>query len=274
MHNREYSQGKHGFTMAMNAFGDMTTEEFRQVMNGFQKHKHKRSGKTFHAPLLFNPPPSMDWREKGYVTGVKNQGQCGSCWAFSATGSLEGQMYKKSGKLISLSEQNLVDCSRSQGNQGCNGGLMNNAFQYVKENGGLDTEESYPYLAKDSDSCKYRPEFSAANDTGFVNIPQNEKALLKALATIGPISVAIDAGHPSFMFYDTGIYEDPECSSEDLDHGVLLVGYGSEGNPPKDFWIVKNSWGESWGIKGYIKMIRNKNNHCGIATAGSYPTVN
>ncbi|KAK1343846.1 hypothetical protein QTO34_014400, partial [Cnephaeus nilssonii] len=264
LHNREYSLRKHGFTMAMNAFGDMTNEEFRQVMNGFQKQK-QRNGKI---------PSSVDWREKGYVTPVKNQGQCGSCWAFSATGSLEGQMFRKTGKLVSPNEQNLVDCSCAQGNQGCNGGLMANAFQYVKDNKGLDTEESYPYIARESNTCNYKPEYIAANDTGFVDIPQREKALLKAVATVGPISVAIDAGHSSFQFYYEDIYYEPNCSSKDMDHSVLVVGYGSEGGESKNnkFWIVKNSWCSGWGMNGYIKMARDQSNHCGIATAASYPT--
>ncbi|CAD7692883.1 unnamed protein product [Nyctereutes procyonoides] len=232
LHNREYSQGKHGFTMAMNAFGDMTNEEFRQVINGFQNQKHKK-GKVFQEPLFAEIPKSVDWREKGYVTSVKNQGQCGSCWAFSATG-----------KLVPLSKQNLVDCSQSQGNEDCNGGLMDNAFQYVKDNGCLDSEESYPYLERDTDTCNYKPECSAAHDTGFVDLPQWEKALMKAMATLGSIPVAIDVGHESFQFYQSSIYFDPDCSSKDLDHGVLVVGYAFEGRDSNNkFWIVKNSWG-------------------------------
>ncbi|XP_016078356.1 PREDICTED: cathepsin L1 [Miniopterus natalensis] len=271
LHNREYNLGKQGFTMAMNAFGDMTNEEFRQVMNGLQYQKHKKR-KVFREPLLADMPPTVDWREEGYVTPVKNQGHCGSCWAFSATGALEGQMFRKTGKLISLSEQNLVDCSQAQGNMGCRGGLMDNAFRYVQSNGGLDSEESYPYQAMVG-SCKYRPEDSVANDTGFVDIPQQEMSLMKAVATVGPISVAVDASHISFQFYEDGIYYDPHCSSENLDHGVLVVGYGFEGELNNKYWIVKNSWGRAWGRNGYIKMAKDRDNHCGIATAASYPTV-
>ncbi|KAK1344479.1 hypothetical protein QTO34_013176 [Cnephaeus nilssonii] len=147
LHNQEYNLGRQTFTLAMNAFGDMTNKEFIQVRNGLQNQKHKRR-RVFREPYAAEIPPTVDWREEGYVTPVNNQGQCGSCWAFSATGALEGQMFWKTGKLISLSEQNLVDGSQAQGNEGCNGGLMNNAFQYVKSNGGLDSEESYPYQVK------------------------------------------------------------------------------------------------------------------------------
>ncbi|XP_070286242.1 procathepsin L-like [Myotis yumanensis] len=273
LHNQEYNLGRQSFTLAMNAFGDMTKEEFTQVMNGHQNQKFKKR-RVFREPYVTEIPPTVDWRKEGYVTPVKNQGHCGSCWAFSATGALEGQMFRKTGKLISLSEQNLVDCSQAQGNEGCNGGLMDNAFQYVKSNGGLDSEESYPYQATVG-PCRYRPEDSVANVTGFVDVPGQESALMRAVATEGPISVAIDASHLSFQFYKDGIYYERRCSSVDLDHGVLVVGYGFEGEDSSNnkYWIVKNSWGEGWGQNGYVKMAKDRNNHCGIATAASYPTV-
>ncbi|XP_066221815.1 procathepsin L-like isoform X2 [Saccopteryx leptura] len=273
LHNREHRHGKHSFTTAMNAFGDMTNKEFRTMMNGFRKEK-QRKGKVFREAPDAEIPPSVDWREKGYVTPVKDQGQCGSCWAFSATGALEGQIFRKTGKLVSLSEQNLVDCSRSQGNDGCNGGCMNYAFQYVKDNGGLDTEESYPYQAKDK-ICKYKPENSAAKDAGFMNIHKQEKSLMAAVAAVGPIAVAMDAGHYSFQFYKKGVYYYPKCSNKHLNHGVLVVGYYFEEAEPNNntYWLVKNSWGTGWGMDGYFKIAKDQGNHCGIATAASYPIV-
>jgi cathepsin L len=275
-HNLEADMDVHTYTMGMNQFGDMTTEEFRKQMNGFKMNSKIDSSEfdrhTFLPASNVVLPASVDWRTKGYVTPVKDQGQCGSCWAFSATGSLEGQTFAKTMKLPSLSEQNLVDCSGSFGNMGCSGGLMDYAFQYIKVNKGIDTEMSYPYEAR-NDKCRFKAANVGATDTGFMDIKaMNETDLQNAIATIGPISVAIDASHGSFQFYKSGVYNEPQCSATQLDHGVLAVGYDTT-STSQDYYIVKNSWGTSWGSQGYIWMTRNKKNQCGIATMASYPLV-
>ncbi|XP_047237735.1 procathepsin L-like isoform X1 [Girardinichthys multiradiatus] len=276
LHNLESAMGKHPYTLGMNHFGDMTNKEFRKMMNGYRPRAEKKAkGSSFMKPNFLNAPSAVDWREEGYVTPVKDQGQCGSCWAFSATGSMEGQLYRKTRKLVSLSEQDLVDCSGSEGNYGCNGGWMNNAFQYVMDNRGLDSEASYPYMAVDM-PCRYNPSYNSINVTGFMNILRgSEQALMEAVASVGPISVAIDAGHESFQFYQSGIYYEELCSSQELDHGVLVVGYGTQKSFffDENYWIVKNSWGVNWGDNGYIYMAKDKYNNCGIASAASYPLV-
>ena len=204
---------------------------------------------------------------QGYVTDVKNQGHCGSCWAFSATGSMEGAWFNKTKKLTSLSEQNIVDCDKKS--LGCKGGNMPNAFRYVISAGGDDTEASYPYKGIQG-TCNFSRSDIGASMKSFKEVKQfDEKALKKAVSEVGPISVAIDASKPNFHHYSNGTYYEEECSSTKLDHGVLAVGYGGDNNG--DFWIVKNSWGLSWGMKGYIHMSRNKKNNCGIATDASYP---
>lgn len=279
LHNRKYQLGQVSYKLAMNKYGDMLHHEFVKTMNGFNKSinlqlraERQPVGATFIEPANVELPESVDWRKDGAVTGVKDQGHCGSCWSFSATGALEGQHFRQTGVLVSLSEQNLIDCSGKYGNNGCNGGLMDQAFLYVKDNKGLDTEKSYPYEGED-DKCRYNPRRSAATDIGYVDIPQGDERKLKAaVATIGPISIAIDASHQSFQFYSEGVYSEPECSSEELDHGVLIVGYGTD-EDGNDYWLVKNSWGETWGDKGYIKMSRNKDNQCGVASSASYPLV-
>lgn len=274
-HNLQADRGVHTFWLGMNEYADMTIDEFRSVMNGYKSDPNpvSRCGHymTPNNVELTDLPDSVDWRDKGYVTPIKNQGQCGSCWSFSTTGSLEGQHFRKTQKLVSLSEKNLMDCSTAEGNHGCHGGLMDLAFAYVIKNNGIDTEESYPYEPRDG-TCKFKRENVGATEVSCMDIErESESDLQKAVAMEGPISVAIDAGHRSFQLYKTGIYKEPECSSVRLDHGVLAVGYGSEGDA--DYWIVKNSWGTSWGMEGYVKMARNNRNMCGIATQASFPTV-
>jgi cathepsin L len=272
-HNLEADLGMHTYTLGMNRYGDLTNEEFKKQMNGFKASTETSTfdRHTFLAPSNVVIPATVDWRKEGYVTPIKDQGQCGSCWAFSATGSLEGQTFAKTKTLPSLSEQNLVDCSGKFGNMGCNGGLMDSAFQYIKSNKGIDTEASYPYEAVDG-KCRFKKADVGATDTGFVDIKaQNETDLQAAIATVGPISVAIDASHSSFQLYKSGIYNEPDCSATQLDHGVLAVGYDASGS--QEYYIVKNSWGTSWGSEGYIWMSRNKQNQCGIATMASYPLV-
>jgi len=279
-HNKLYAAGKKSYTLGLNHFADMSHSEWKGHIGSCLLRRdaaRKSKGSTFLSPAHLTAPKQVDWRQKGYVTAVKNQGQCGSCWSFSTTGALEGQTFRKTGKLVSLSEQQLIDCSRKYGNMGCNGGLMDNAFQYVEEAGGLESEKDYPYIDRMGprpQKCKFDESKVVAKDTGFVDIPVgNEHALTMALASQGPVSVAIDAGEPSFMLYKSGVYDEPECSPTKLDHGVLAVGYGVDDETDKDFYIVKNSWSAFWGENGYIRMSRNKDNQCGIASSASYPLV-
>jgi len=269
----EHNRKNLGFTLGMNRFGDLTAEEFKVLYNGMRINASQivQSGNVHTHDNRFELPDSVDWRTKGVVTAVKNQGQCGSCWAFSTTGSVEGMSAIKTGKLVSLSEQNLVDCSGSFGNYGCNGGLMDSAFKYIIANKGIDTEASYPYTARDG-NCKFNRANVGATISSYADVQsKSESALQNAIANLGPISVAIDAGHSSFQLYKSGVYYEPKCSPTQLDHGVLAVGYGTDTG--KDYYIVKNSWGTDWGMQGYILMSRNKNNNCGIATRSSYPKV-
>ncbi|XP_064645191.1 procathepsin L-like [Lineus longissimus] len=271
-HNLEADLGQHTFWMGLNEYSDWTTEEYKKYLNGFKGLSGAFPNNTKH---FVNPgtaaPATVDWRSQGYVTPIKNQGQCGSCWAFSTTGTLEGQHFKKTGRLVSLSEQNLVDCAWPEGCAGCNGCWQRYAMEYIKTNPGVDTETCYPYHAKNG-NCHFNPQCVGAELTGYVAIRQNDENDLKsATASIGPIAISIDASHSSFQQYRSGVYYESQCSSKSLDHAVLVVGYGTDNG--SDYWLVKNSWGTTWGDNGYIKMARNRDNNCGVASYATYPTV-
>jgi cathepsin L len=281
IHNQEFEQGLHSYTLGMNQFGDMTLKEFvanhlldsKQINKAFDSQKDNPITGQYLSPLNLGPlPVSVDWRKQGYVTPVKDQGQCGSCWAFSTTGSLEGQYFRKTKKLVSFSEQQLVDCSKTDGNQGCNGGLMHNAFNYIKKKG-IENSQDYPYKARD-DRCSYNQSKVVTKIANEVKILKgNESKLQEATATQGPISVAIDASRSSFQLYKSGVYDEPACNPANLDHAVLVVGYGVDDQTKKPYWLVKNSWAEKWGESGYIRMSRNRRNQCGIASMASYPQL-
>ncbi|XP_054636726.1 cathepsin S-like isoform X2 [Dunckerocampus dactyliophorus] len=269
LHNLEASMGAHTFLLSMNFMGDMTPDEIRQSLATLTPPTDlQRSSESMWTSM--DVPASVDWRDQGCVTPVKMQGSCGSCWAFSAAGALEGQWARTTGTLVDLSPQNLVDCSGKYGNHGCNGGFMDRALQYVIDNHGIDSEASYPYTGR-SEQCHYSPAHRAANCSAYNFLPKGDEDALKgALAAIGPISVAIDASRPKFAFYKSGVYDDASCSQK-VNHGVLAVGYGTLNG--HDYWLVKNSWGRSFGEEGYIRMARNKNNQCGVALFACYPII-
>lgn len=272
LHNLEHSMGMHSYDLGMNHLGDMTSEEVTSLMSSLRVPSQWQTNGTYKSNPNQRLPDSLDWRERGCVTEVKYQGSCGSCWAFSAVGALEAQLKLITGKLVSLSAQNLVDCSTEAkyGNKGCQGGFMTEAFQYIIDNGGIESDASYPYKAMDG-KCHYDSKNRAATCSRYIQLPfGDEEALKEAVATKGPVSVAIDASHPSFFLYRSGVYDDPSCT-DNVNHGVLVVGYGNLDG--KDYWLVKNSWGLHFGEQGYIRMARNNKNHCGIASYCSYPEI-
>ncbi|KAI3952149.1 hypothetical protein MKW98_005844 [Papaver atlanticum] len=268
------------YKLVDNKFADMTNEEFRAKYLGL---------KTFPSIKIVNDdafiklntskklPKNVDWRKKKAVTRVKDQGDCGSCWAFSAVAAVEGINKIKTGKLVSLSEQQVIDCNNGgndiRGKPGCNGGLIDLAYDYIKENG-LTNESRYPYRGID-DICKKKQVAARKNlvtITSYKQVPANNEKILEAVVAQQPVSTAIDARNFVFRFYSEGIFTG-DCE-DNLSHGVAIVGYGGGSKKENKYWIVKNSWGMNWGEKGYIRMsrgVKSKQGLCGIAKIPSYP---
>lgn len=291
-HNTKQTQSS--FTQGINQLTDLTPEEIITSRCGFRlgpnttAHEEPIDGLLQTLLLTFNESisgaehsrawydnllgrdSSLDWRERGRVSRVKDQGSCGSCWAFATTGALESALAARN-RYTLLSEQNLVDCSRRYGNNGCSGGLMDAALRYVRDHGIMSSAD-YPYRAKDG-QCRFRRDKAVTRSRGSARIPAgNESMLRMAVALFGPIPVAIDASQRSFHSYKSGVYDERGCKSSPraLNHAVLLVGYGSD-KAAGDYWLIKNSWGRSWGDNGYMKLARNRRNQCGIASYAVVP---
>ncbi|XAR67197.1 Cathepsin H [Bertholletia excelsa] len=266
----EHNQKGLSYTLAVNKFADWTWEEFQEHRLGAAQNCSATT-KGNHILTSEVLPESKDWRKSGIVSAIKDQGACGSCWSFSATGALEAAYAQAFGKNISLSEQQLVDCAGAFNNSGCGGGLPSQAFEYIRYNGGLETEESYPYTAKNG-QCSFSSQNVAVKVVDVVNITLDaENELKHAVAMVRPVSVAFEVVR-DFRFYKDGVYSSEKCGNTQMDvnHAVLAVGYGVENGTA--YWIVKNSWGEDWGDHGYFRMALGKN-MCGVATCASYPVV-
>lgn len=298
----------YNFELEVNEFTDLTEEEFKDFIKNqyLSKHLHIRPSNevirkrqrirpindvnvNLNGDINFNKVTAscqpfvhsknlslllneIDWRQLGAVTLPKDQGQCGSCWSFSASGAIEGAWAIKHGELISLSEQHLIDCSTGYNNNGCQGGLMDSAFEYVIDSGGMCSEAEVPYEGKQHLFCK--PCGYVVNIKGCVDVTPNNQLHLKEAVSIGPVSVAIEADTSVFQFYSNGVIDSVKCGTN-FNHGVLVVGYGTENG--KDYWLVKNSWGINWGDGGFVKIgrssVANDPGICGIAMQPSYPVV-
>ncbi|KAL3321913.1 hypothetical protein AABB24_039500 [Solanum stoloniferum] len=262
------------YKLGLTKFADLTNEEYRSIYlgtksSGDRRRLSKNISDRYLPKVGDSLPESVDWRDKGVLVGVKDQGSCGSCWAFSAVAAMESINAIVTGNLISLSEQELVDCDKSY-NQGCDGGLMDYAFEFVINNGGIDSEEDYPYKERNGVCDQYRKNAKVVVIDSYEDVPvNNEKALQKAVAH-QPVSIALEAGGRDFQHYKSGIFTG-KCGTA-VDHGVVAAGYGTENG--LDYWIVRNSWGADWGEKGYLRVQRNvasSSGLCGLAIEPSYP---
>ena len=286
----EYNKKQTGVFLQINEFGDLTNSEFRALRTTRQIHD-VQDIKQFQPPVgeiipeskdwreenVVTPvgeiiPESKDWREENVVTPVKNQGDCGSCYAFSAVSAISSMLAIRSGELVALSEQQVIDCSAPWGNNGCDGGAPQVVFQYAHETAGLLPDVDYPYTGTGG-VCKANYTLAVAHVDGWERVKKySEQDLKWAVGLMGPVSVGVDAGERSFQFYKSGVYSDPMCMTSRIDHAVVVVGYGTT-DKGIDYWIVRNSWGDKWGMQGYFWLARNKQNMCGVASQALFPLV-
>lgn len=292
------------YSLGHNQYSDIPNEEFKKMFSLgqhslpteviLQKHKENvaknllfsqgEDYEAFKSEIRYlteeskknNLPDEVDWVAAGAVTPVKNQGRCGACWAFSTTGAIEGAKFINTGELVSLSEQNLMDCDHVD--HSCEGGLMENAFQFDETFQGLCSEDDYPYLAKDEDKCKRDcTKVPGTTVKSFIDIPESDEHGLLASIVLQPTSIAMQADSLSFQLYSGGVFDDPDCGSEgEIDHGVLAVGFGLDEESGHKYIKVKNSWGDSWGEGGYIRLKRWSKNQwgtCAILRIMTAPTL-
>lgn len=266
------------WTAAINKFSDLTYSEFKKNYLGASGQDCSATGSRSQKRVrrlyrrFQQKPKSLDWRSKGIISQVEDQGQCGSCWTFSTTGLLEAHMALYGNKKELFSQQNLIDCAGKFNNFGCDGGLPSQALEYIRFNGGLDTLNSYPYRGVDG-KCHFNRASVGVRVKAVHNISEGDEVeLFDALATVGPISIAYDCSD-AFMSYSEGVFSDPNCSkdSQHVNHAVLAVGYGTT-RDGIDYYIVKNSWGADWGEKGFFRILRGTN-ECGLADCATYPTL-
>jgi C1A family cysteine protease len=280
------------FTLGHNSFSDLSEDQFAAYFKlgpyspGIPSNTNKVLAESIDDSVAASArralhdqvslPDYVNWVQMGAVTPVKNQGSCGSCWAFSTTGALEGARFLKTGELVALSEQNLLDCDHVD--LGCNGGLMDNAFKFDEKSGGLCSEADYPYIAKRNLVCNTNcTDVPGSRVATFVDVPPGDVDALISAVAMQPVSIAIEASQFVFQFYKTGVINDDSCGSRgSIDHGVLAVGYGTDLDSQEPYFLVKNSWGPAWGADGYVKLGRKSKNEFGICSVlklASFPVV-
>lgn len=259
------------WSAGVNEYSDLTWEEFSDRFLMSEPQDCSATNPNTTHKIMGGDVQKVDWRDKNVVSHVKNQGSCGSCWTFSTTGAVESANAIVNNKTVLLAEQQLIDCAGGFNNFGCEGGLPSQAFQYIMWAGGIETEDTYPYTATD-DKCAFNKKNVAVTLKNEVNITEgSENELVDALTNVGPVSVAYQVAD-DFRHYTSGVYDSTTCKSgpQDVNHAVLAVGFDKTDDLGEPYYIIKNSWGTSFGIDGYFNMVMGKN-MCGISTCASYP---